>query len=509
MKKIVKYHEEIFKNLLSLRENNKDFFFETRKKNNRKRLESGYWFRGNDKYIFISFWNSNDWKEKVYNIGLVVTQDGSSFIELSSQDSNKKAVFLQELANEIGGFRKHKKRNKWYRGIDGKDYIKSLEYFVEEIKPLIDKLISRLKPEGIGFLEEKYFEKNLNKILKIREERKKFGDKNKIARICWNTEFWKRPSGKLGKSTSKSTHEYRFNFGHEEWLFDKSKIIDGFHYGFLEPLNIKSDLYANKQFNIHLYTVNNLKTKYYVGKINNAVCLSRNESAEAYELFREKGFIKEMQKSVEEVGGVWESFLLEDQDKFFNLKFKPEDVELNEELEEISEKDINITTSRFKLLPLKTDVLIEEEYENEVLDEGKKKSTKKRKRVFNSESEYDPYHDKMQNALKDYLDNLNKYEIVQIEKNRVDLKALTHDKKWHFFEIKTDNAKLSIRKALGQILEYAYYPNLKKAEKLIIVADDKPSQETIQYLEFIRKEFKLPINYQYFNLEMNELSREY
>jgi len=41
------------------------------------------------------------------------------------------------------------------------------------------------------------------------------------------------------------------------------------------------------------------------------------------------------------------------------------------------------------------------------------------------------------------------------------LSVSTYEKEdlWHYFEIKTDSSKLSIRKALGQILEYAYWPS--------------------------------------------------
>ena len=56
----------------------------------------------------------------------------------------------------------------------------------------------------------------------------------KIARICWNTNYWQKPSGKDGKS--KDTYELINGYGHEEWLFDKEKIIDGYHYSFLQGI---------------------------------------------------------------------------------------------------------------------------------------------------------------------------------------------------------------------------------------------------------------------------------
>ena len=62
-------------------------------------------------------------------------------------------------------------------------------------------------------------------------------NQNKIARICWNNNSWKFPSGLKGKSKDNDAFERKYGFGYEEWLFDKRKIINGKHYGFLQPLN--------------------------------------------------------------------------------------------------------------------------------------------------------------------------------------------------------------------------------------------------------------------------------
>jgi indole-3-glycerol phosphate synthase len=116
----------------------------------------------------------------------------------------------------------------------------------------------------------------------------------------------------------------------------------------------------------------------------------------------------------------------------------------------------------------------------------------------------------MQNAIFELL-KTDKYDYkkVFIEKDRVDIKAITRNGIWHYFELKTDNPKLSIRKAIGQIMEYAYYPDKEKADKLIIISDNKPNEKTIDYLNHIRTKFDLPVTYRSFNLETNELSDDY
>lgn len=509
MEKIVRYHEKMLDYLLKIQKDNPKFYFVPRKINNKGRLDKGYWFLGNEHYSYLSFWNGSDWKEKIHNIGFVVLSDKTSYIELSAQDSENKALFLGKLAQHLGGFKKIENKNKWFRYFDGKKYLDNLSFFIEKIKPQIDSFLIKENPKDIKLLDHTFHKKYINKIIKRRDAQIKLGLKNKIARICWNTNGWKKPSGSDGKSNSKESYENMYGYGHEEWLFDKSKTIDGFHYAFLEPLRLKSDKHENKIYTLSLFTINNLNKKYFVGKISDVECITPSKSLEIYDEYKERGYIEQMKSDIQKVSGEWETFIFTEPEKFFNIKFKFSNVKLVDELEEISDKDINITTNRFKLLPQKNPILNETIEEPIYLFEGNKKNTRKRKKVFNTECEFDPFHDMMQNALKDLLDKSGDYQIVQIEQDRVDLKALTVNNQWHYFEIKTDSPKLSIRKAIGQIMEYAYYPNSKKADKLIIISDGLPNKDTIDYLKFIREMFNIPISYRSFNLEANELSEEY
>ena len=89
---------------------------------------------------------------------------------------------------------------------------------------------------------------------------------NKIARICWNTEGWRKPSGKIGKSRSKGTYEDLTGFGHEEWLLDTTKLIDGWHYAYLQPVGANRKQYIGKTFNISLYSIDqHTKRRWWVG----------------------------------------------------------------------------------------------------------------------------------------------------------------------------------------------------------------------------------------------------
>lgn len=331
---------------------------------------------------------------------------------------------------------------------------------------------------------------------------------NKISKICWNSDGWKFPSGSKGKSVDLKSYEVINGYGHEEWLFDKSRIIDGYHYAFLQPLNLKTDKHVGKIYNISLFTITDGR-KYFVGEIKNVECISREKSKEIHGIYKQNGWLKQMVIEVERAGANTKSFIDTPPDIFTNIRFKFKNVLKPNELPQISGNDINITTTRFKLLPKKIDFQIDTESQEDET-EGSFKNVEKRKRIYKGECEFDPYHNKMQNAICKLLRNsYNEYKKVLIERNRVDIKAKTHDDKWHYFEIKTDSPKLSIRKAIGQIMEYAYWPDLVKAGKLIIISDEEPDLETQKYLTHIRNKFNIPISYRFFNADTNILSKDY
>lgn len=332
---------------------------------------------------------------------------------------------------------------------------------------------------------------------------------NKISKICWNTKNWKFPSGSEGKSPSSSSYESQYGYGHEEWLFDKSRTIEGFHYAFLQPLNLKSDRHVGKTYNISLFTVFN-SVQYFVGIIKNAICISKEESKQIYKIYNRNGWIKEMATELESAGADSAPFKKTPPEIFFNVKFEFKNVDYTNsgELEEISEKDTNITTNRYKLLPHDNRLLLIDE---KIEHQGKLKNTKERERKAGSDISFDPIHDKIQNALCSMLrsKHTGSYKKVDIETGRIDIKAMTHENEWHFFEIKTDNAKLSTRKGIGQLLEYSHFPEKNLAQKLIIVSDSPIDKDTKRYLKHLRTTFSLPIYYRQFDLVKNELSIEY
>ncbi len=284
MEKIIRIHEKVLDHLIRLRNSDTELFFVPRKINNQQRLDKGFWFIGNEYYLNVSFWNGMDWKEKIHNIGFVILHDNSTYLEFSAQDSEHKALFLKKAVDNIGGFKKDTSKNKWYKQYSNKDFLKNLDDFIANVKPLIDNLISKEKPEGIYMLDKEFYNNYTQKVIKLRQEQIVYGNKNKLARICWNKENWKFPSGSQGKSVSVDAYESDKGFGHEEWLFDKSRIIESYHFAFLQPLYLKSNKHDNKVYNISLFTINNLNKRYYVGEIKNVESITKEESQRIYQI---------------------------------------------------------------------------------------------------------------------------------------------------------------------------------------------------------------------------------
>ena len=327
----------------------------------------------------------------------------------------------------------------------------------------------------------------------------------KIARLCWNARGWRQPSGKDGKSKSKDTYEQSNGFGHEEWLLDDSRIYkDGYHYGFLEQLRKSSDKHCDKEYDIHIYTISPNKQRVYLGCLKNATGISHQKAEEVYKYYKKKGWIDEMRQEVINVKGNISDF----NPKFmFNVKFKFEDAKIYYSNQPILAIE-SIPSTRYNLLDKKNEFKYEKDKDGNVkiLDVSIFERSINAGKII-----IDPLHKKIQNAVAQLLkDEYSKIELEKkqsvLSEQRVDIIAFSNkDKEWHFFEIKTLSAKRSIREALGQILEYAHYPNNIRANKLYIIGPEPPDKNDKAYMQFLRKRYSLPIWYRWYSFKDHKL----
>lgn len=108
-------------------------------------------------------------------------------------------------------------------------------------------------------------------------------------------------------------------------------------------------------------------------------------------------------------------------------------------------------------------------------------------------------HSKIQAKLIEELKREFGDENVSVEQkigyNEIDV-VVKDGNEYIFYEVKVASSlKMAIRVALGQLMEYSYYRAIKLAKKLVIVSNYELDDKNATYLEFLRREFNLPIEY--------------
>lgn len=341
------------------------------------------------------------------------------------------------------------------------------------------------------------------------------------ARICWNTNNWLYPSGKEGKSSQKDSYERLYGYGNEEWLFDFDKLIDGYHYAFLEPVRQASDNEIGEKYDALLWSIDNhSKARYAVANIRNMEIIGEQEAAIILTEYKQRGWLQEMARQVKDVGGDTKTF---SRKIAFNVRFKPEYVEILYPAEIPSGNHI-MRLKRYRLNHLQSDVndLFSPGQIAEHTFSGGRRSTPITGGTFSytreaREVQIQYLHREISDGLTAFL--TRKYGAINVDQEstignrRIDV-ALKKARGYVFYEIKTyPSLRTSVREALGQLLEYAHYPKSRNAQKLIIVTQsthsDRDKEEVQQYIEQLRKLYQLPIYLCYFNKDQQKLSKEY
>lgn len=84
----------------------------------------------------------------------------------------------------------------------------------------------------------------------------------------------------------------------------------------------------------------------------------------------------------------------------------------------------------------------------------------------------------------------------QIGGKKIDI-VLKNGNKYIFYEIKMNgSAKACIRDAIGQLMEYAYWPNKQNADLLVVVGEEEIDSKTETYLKHLNNKYNLPIQYE-------------
>ena len=410
-----------------------------------------------------------------------------------------------------------------------------VEYF-ESVKPIDDTIF---QAENFIFIG-KYFNKktsditdsDLKHILNSFDyllplyETIQFGRKEnekRIARLCWNDNGWVMPSGNYGKSIHEGSHEAKYGYGHEEWIFDLSKLIDGYHYGFLEPVRKQHDAFANKIYDVWLYTIDGeTKKRYWIGEIENIEVIDKKSANEIKDEYVKRKWLNEMEEQIKLSGANSSGFSNWEGVDLFNVRFLPSNVKINDPYIEIPQSNPIYEHSRYAFTFYKDEFEVTTDdnvnsfefissTNNDDTDEDNIKSKTHIREPKAVEITY--LHDAISKSLSRKLKKIYGNKNVTREHpagygaNKIDIVVKDNDD-IIFYEIKTyTTLKTSVREAIGQLMEYAYWTDHMKAKQLIIITQPHRDFENVKiYFKHIRDTFNLPIYYQSYDYEKNVLS---
>lgn len=342
----------------------------------------------------------------------------------------------------------------------------------------------------------------------------------RIARICWNNENWQRPSGRQGKSVSLQTHEGTHGWGGEEWLFDFEKVFtDGCHYAHMQSISKNRSTYAGQIFDVSLFTKNSETNEYYwVGEIQNLEVIDDLEVLQpVYDYYLEQGWLNEIELQLVALGIDAEHFR-EIGARMFCFRFLPEDARIYDPPKIIHPGDPIRNRTRYSTLMhfIETPALLENIPFQFVpggnLDVVTGTSSASR---TNTGYQIKHLHNEISIALYKYLvkkygrKNVAREHSIPICNGCADM-VLKTDEGLVFFEIKTYNTlKACIREAVGQLFEYNYFSEEKRAEEMVVISSMLPDETEKGYLKNLRRHLQLPLFYQCFDLKSNTLSNKF
>lgn len=203
------------------------------------------------------------------------------------------------------------------------------------------------------------------------------------------------------------------------------------------------------------------------------------------------------------------------QTQYIGLRFKNREFDITEKdkiletLKELKQLTIDPILKTFR----EAKEIINFKQDNEFILGDKNRTTsdiKHRSELYSEAKVFFIIHESIKknliNKLKQKTDIIYPNDPIDINKiyeehivngtNYIDLVAQTQSGKIIFFEIKTKNdARICIREALGQLMEYSYFPDKKHADKLVVVGSAEKTTDTNKYIQLLNDKHNIPITY--------------
>lgn len=169
---VITWSNKLLDFLIAYRQRDPSFTFWLRQRDRGDRLSNGYWFQGNDNYIFLSFWARSGGTNMTRSIGWVlgIDEEGSTRTSMEiAYNGEKDPEIIAMYHGIIEHFKMEKYTDTKYRfRFTETDPYKSLDHYLAEIKPVIDDIIRKADKQEMFITDEK-FDVMLNNTLSLRQ----------------------------------------------------------------------------------------------------------------------------------------------------------------------------------------------------------------------------------------------------------------------------------------------------------------------------------------------------
>ncbi|WP_194869335.1 hypothetical protein [Myxococcus sp. AB025B] len=323
---------------------------------------------------------------------------------------------------------------------------------------------------------------------------------SRMARVCWNSRNWIAPTGEAARFESSGTYCSAYGFGHEEWLFNPSWVVDGWRYGYVQALRGRRQSLP-PEIDLYLFAIDGRGARRAVGVIRRCEIIDGDEAAHAFAAYKRNGWLKLMREQVEVAGGDASMIAHAKPEELFDLRFRPESLEILSPPTVIGDPDFIRKYLKASQIYFAPQMMISAFGRTTATVEPPPKEFIRSQATVKSGWEggaVELLHNQLQVELYNLLVKKYGKNCVWAEHERVDLTVRLPDRRV-LIELKTyPEARYSIREALGQLLEYGYLEEPKDPLELVIVSPAPLTKEWAEYLARIRQRFLIPVNYRRF-----------
>ncbi len=169
-----KLHDEVFEFMEEYRVTHPNFYYWLRERNNKNRLEDGFWFQGKETYAFVGLYDRSGGSNMTRSIGLVFFNNGNGNIRCqlevvyNEEQDQRVLSFYKNLMNLLKGFGQEHK-TKYTKLLSENEGFKAAKKFLDEEKFKVDALI---KETGLNelFIDESDFNEKFKRVISYKTD---------------------------------------------------------------------------------------------------------------------------------------------------------------------------------------------------------------------------------------------------------------------------------------------------------------------------------------------------